>query len=136
MVIITDEQVEAWAKGFRATGIDLDNLEKVVREIAETIVFACMEFEKAMEQVAKIAQAGLAETTNEIEAFEALEKEAALWDFPTARDRKTAREKRRAIERATVARFRQYRTRESTWATRKRTGPRRREWRGPQKENR
>ena len=51
MVIITDEQVEAWAKGFRAAGIDLDNLEKVVQEIAETIVFVCMEFEKAMEQV-------------------------------------------------------------------------------------
>ena len=61
MVIITDEQVEAWAKGFRAMGIDLDNLEKVIREIAETIIYACMEFEKAMEQVANIARAGLIE---------------------------------------------------------------------------
>lgn len=49
-------------------------------------------------------------------------------DFPTARDRKAAREKRRAMEQATAARFRQYRAGESAWATQKRTGPRRQEW--------
>lgn len=53
------------------------------------------------------------------------------WDFTTAWDRKEAREKRQAVERATAARFRQYRARESTWAAQKRTGQRRREWRGP-----
>ena len=57
-------------------------------------------------------------------------------DVPTAWDRKEAREKQRAVERAAAARFRQYRTRKSTWATQKRTGPRRREWRGPWRENR
>lgn len=55
-------------------------------------------------------------------------------DITTAWDRKEAREKQRAVERAASSRFRQYRTRESTWATRKRTGQRRREWRGPCKE--
>ncbi len=135
MVIITDEQVEAWARGFRAAGIDLDNLEKVVREIAETIIFACMEFEKAMEQVAKIAQAGLAAAAKELEELEAVREKAELLELPTARDRKAAREKRRAMEQATAARFRQYRVGESAWAAQKRTGPRRREWRGPWKEN-
>ena len=53
------------------------------------------------------------------------------WDFTTAWDRKEAREKRQTVERATAARFRQYRARESTWAAQKRTGQRRREWRGP-----
>ena len=131
MVIITDEQVEAWAKGFRAAGIDLDNLKKVVREIAETIVFVCMELEKAMEQVAEIAQAALLTAAKGLEELEAAREKAALLELPTARDRKAAREKRRAMEQATAARFRQYRARESTWAAQKRTGQRRREWRGP-----
>lgn len=55
-------------------------------------------------------------------------------DVPAAWDRKEAREKQRAVERAAASRFRQYRARESTWAAQKRTGQRRREWRGPWKE--
>lgn len=51
-------------------------------------------------------------------------------DVPAAWDRKEAREKQRAVERAAASRFRQYRARESTWAAQKRTGQRRREWRG------
>lgn len=135
VVVITDEQAEAWARGFRATGVDLDNLEKVIREIAETIVFVCMEFEKAMEQVANIVRTGLVAAANELEELETVRKEAALWKPSTVRDRKMSREKRQAVERATAARFRQYKAIESAWAAQKRTGPRRREWRGPWKEN-
>lgn len=51
-------------------------------------------------------------------------------DVPTAWDRKEAREKQRAVERAAASRFRQHKSRESAWAARKRTGQRRREWRG------
>ena len=132
---ITDEQVEAWARGFRAAGIDLDNLEKVIREIAETVIFACMEFEKAMEQVTNITRAGLVAAANELEELEAVRKEAAPLKLPTARDRKAAREKQRAVERAAVSWFCQYTARESAWAARKMNDPRRREWRGPWKEN-
>lgn len=57
-------------------------------------------------------------------------------DVPTAWDRKEAREKRRAEDRATASRFRQYKAGEGTWGARKRIGPRRREWRGPWRENR
>ena len=40
MVVITDEQAEAWARGLRAAGVDPDGLMKVVREIAEAAVIA------------------------------------------------------------------------------------------------
>ena len=53
------------------------------------------------------------------------------WDFTTAWDRKEAREKLRAVERETASRFRQCKARESAWTARKRTGQRKREWRGP-----
>ena len=56
-------------------------------------------------------------------------------DLPTVWDRKEAREKRRAVERATASRFRQHKARESGWTAQKRTGQRRREWRGSWKEN-
>lgn len=56
-------------------------------------------------------------------------------DITTAWDRKEAREKQQAVERAAASRFRQYRVRESAWSERKRTGKRRREWRGPWRES-
>jgi len=62
------------------------------------------------------------------------EEKDELLNFPTARDRKEARQKRRAVERATVSHFRQYKARETAWTMQKRTGPRRREWRGPWRE--
>lgn len=52
-------------------------------------------------------------------------------DLATIQERKEAREKLRAAERECASRFRQYRAKESAWATRKRTGQRQREWRGP-----
>ena len=55
----------------------------------------------------------------------------ALSDLTTARDRKEAREKRRAVERETASRFRWCKARENAWAARKRTRPRLRVWRGP-----
>lgn len=55
----------------------------------------------------------------------------AFFGLATAWDRKELREKQRAVERETASRFRQYKAGENAWATRKRTGPRRREWRGP-----
>ena len=135
MVVITDEQAEAWARGLRAAGVDPDGLMKVVREIAEAAVIAYMELEKVMEQVANIARAGLIEAANELEEFEDLERELKMLDRPTAWDRKKARERRRAAEREAASRFRQYKASEKAWSARKRTGPRRREWRGPWKES-
>lgn len=56
-------------------------------------------------------------------------------DFKTAWDRKEARGKLRAVERENASRFRQRKAGESAWAVQKRTGQRKREWRGPWKEN-
>ena len=55
-------------------------------------------------------------------------------DITTAWDRKEARGKLRAVERENASRFRQRKARESTWAVQKRTGQRKREWRGPWRE--
>ena len=55
--------------------------------------------------------------------------------FKTAWDRKEARGKLRAVERENASRFRQRKARESAWAVQKRTGQRKREWRGPWRGN-
>lgn len=132
---LTDEQVDAWKRAFELAGVDLNALGECLVKLAKAAAIAYMEFEKAMEQVANIVRAGLIEAANELEEFEALEGELKKLNLPTAREKKEAREKRSAAERATVSRFRQYKASESTWSARKRTGPRRREWRGPWKEN-
>lgn len=135
VVDITNEAAEAWERVLSAAGIEMDMIEKILREIAEAAIITYMELEKAMVQVANIARAGLVEAANELEEFEALRKEAVLFNPPTARDRKAAREKQRAIEQAATSRFRQYKASERAWSAQKRSGPRRREWRGPRKEN-
>ncbi len=55
-------------------------------------------------------------------------------DIKTAWDREEAREKLRAVERENASRFRQRKVGESAWTARKRTGQRKREWRGPWRE--
>ena len=132
---LTDEQVEAWKRAFELAGVDLDALGECLLKIAKALTIAYMELEKAMEQVANIARAGLIEAASELEEFEDLERELKMLDRPTAWDRKKARERRRAAEREAASHFRQYKASEKAWSARKRTGPRRREWRGPWKEN-
>lgn len=132
---LTDEQEKAWKRAFELAGVDLDALGECLLKIAKALTIMYMEFEKAMEQVANIARAGLIEAASELEEFEDLERELKMLGRPTAWDRKKARERRRAAERETVSRFRQYKASEKAWSARKRTGPRRREWRGPWKEN-
>ncbi len=58
------------------------------------------------------------------------EEKGEFFDIKTAWDRKEAREKRRAVERETASRFRQHKARAIAWTVRKRTNPRKREWRG------
>ena len=132
---LTDKQKEEWAQALCVAGVDLDALGECLLKIAKDLTIMYMEFEKAMEQVANIARAGLIETASEPEEFEDLERELKMLDRPTAWDRKKARERRRAAEREAVSRFRQYKVSEKAWSAQKRTGPRRREWRGPWKEN-
>lgn len=132
---LTDEQVEAWKRAFELAGVDLNELGECLLKIAKALTIAYMEFEKAMEQVANIVRAGLIEMERELEKFEVLEKKGEFLELPTARDQEEAREKQRAAEREAASRFRQYKASEKAWSAQKRTGPRRREWRGPWKEN-
>lgn len=132
---LTDEQAKAWKRTFELAGVDLDELGECLLKIAKALTIMYMEFEKAMEQVANIARAGLIETASELEEFEDLERELKMLDRPTAWDRKKVRERRHAAEREAASRFRQYKASEKAWSAQKRTGPRRREWHGPWKEN-
>lgn len=104
---LTDEQAEAWKRAFELAGVDLDALGECLLKIAKALTIAYMELEKAMEQVANIARAGLIEAASELEEFEDLERELKMLDRPTAWDRKKARERRRAAEREAASRFRQ-----------------------------
>lgn len=56
-----------------------------------------------------------------------------LLDLTTTWERKEAREKLRVVEQDTASRFRQYKASERNWSAQKRTGQRKREWRGPLK---
>lgn len=85
---LTDEQVEAWKRAFELAGVDLDALGECLLKIAKALTIAYMELEKAMEQVANIARAGLIEAASELEEFEDLERELKMLDRPTAWDRK------------------------------------------------
>lgn len=131
---LTDKQKEEWAQALCVAGVEAGVIAKVLREIAVSVIIMCIEFEKAMEQVANIARAGLIEAASEREEFEDLERELKMLDRPTAWDRKKARERRRAAEREAASRFRQYKASEKAWSARKRIGKRRREWRGPYRE--
>lgn len=130
---LTDEQVKAWKQAFELAGVDVETMGECLLKIAKAMVITCIEIGKAMQQVANIIRKSLPEAIRELEELEALEKKAIL-DSTTARDRKKARERRQAVEQANAARFRQYRTRETARAVKKRTGPRGREWRGPYRE--
>lgn len=133
-----------------------DEIDGLLREIDSLL--REQEMELAMEAIAGYAEAETREIMKEA-------REMALWkgcsleevigaimnavagcaspeklkgdflDLKTAWDREEVREKLRAVERENASRFRQRKTRESAWAARKRTGQRRREWRGPWRGN-
>lgn len=90
---------------------------------------------KAIQDFGNGLKAALAPLLGEPDYLEAIGPGEPL-DVPTVWDRKKAREKQKAVERAASSRFRQHKARESAWIAQKRTGARRREWRGPWKENR
>lgn len=117
-------QAEEEMQGVKAEE-EMQGAKKVVLTFAEKAGIA---LEEAIGAILKALGAG-----GEIPELE--EEKGEPLNFPTARDRKEARQKRRAVERATVSHFRQYRARETAWTMQKRTGPRHREWRGPWKEN-
>lgn len=83
--------------------------------------------EEVMEAIVKAILGGHAKPGNTRRTLNKL-------DLARIRKRKKEQKKARTMERENVSRFRQYQDRERVWTTRKRTGQRRREWRGPWKE--
>lgn len=135
---LTDEEVKAWMRVFELAGVDVDELGEFLLKIVKTIIHTAGEFNQAMQRVVELASQASAQTVEEQDAddpvaelLRALEEYVERDMTPTARKLWGRRERRRAVKMAGDVRFRQYKARESAWATQKRTGNRRREWRGP-----
>lgn len=140
-ILIADELDESGVGAMaRAIGYLADCMERETREIEEVARMIAERMGVSMEaaegMVLNVLQrdaGGLRECLEELNSlFDGDSGQTGEFlDLTTAWDRKEAREKLRAIERENASRFRQRKTRESTWAVQKRTGQRKREWRGP-----
>ena len=120
-----DERVQVWMRVFELARIDEETLAEVLKEIADSIQIA---FEKMIDEVISLCRPVS-------EMLEEMEK-CGVFDYEqTARKKKRQRERRMVAKRSNTASFRQYKAKETAWRTQKRTGARRREWRGPWKES-
>ena len=131
---MTVEEEKAWKRAFELAGIDVVKLGEIIRAAVQEIVRVWNDFDREMQAVATLANNMLAQTQEEVSLEEVVKRYIFGYE-PTARKKKRERDRRRAVEQATASRFRQYKAKESAWAAQKRTGQRRREWRGPWKEN-
>ena len=114
---------------------ELDQLEEILKNAGEATAMRWKEFEIAMKRIVKIAGMGAEEIESQPEKLADLKKKKDRLAPPAALDRKEARKKQCAVEEETVSRLRQYRAKKNCRAAGKRTGPRRREGRGPGEEN-
>lgn len=120
-----DERVQAWMRAFELAGIDEETLAEVLKKIADSIQVA---FEKLIDEVISLCRPVS-------EMLEEMEK-CGVFDYEqTARKKRQQRDRRMVAKRSNAASFRQYKAKETAWRTQKRTGARRREWRGPWKES-
>lgn len=108
-------------------------IEEVARMIAERTGVSMEEAEGMVLNVLQRDAGGTRECLEELNRLFDGDggQKGEFLDLTTAWDRKEAREKLRAIEQEAACRFRQHKARESAWTARKRTGQRKREWRGP-----
>lgn len=140
-ILIADELDESGV-GAMARAIEYlaDCMEREAREIEEVARMIAertgVSMEAAEGMVLNVLQRDAGGTRECLEELNRLfdgdgGQKGEFLDLTTAWDRKEAREKLRAIEREAACRFRQHKARESAWTARKRTGQRKREWRGP-----
>lgn len=124
---------------------------RIIAELAGHAEDVAREFEEASRLLAERSSASVEEAAgailntlqrNECGAKETIEAINNLAEELQVRVKRkgnlgphTKRKKQIAAERATAHHFRQYKGRENTWGTKKRTGKRWREWRGPWKDN-
>ena len=112
---------------------EMREIEEVARMIAERMGVSMEAAEGMVLNVLQRNAGGLREWLEELNGLldEGNRQMGEFLDITTAWDRKEARGKLRAVERENATRFRQRKARESEWTARKRTGQRKREWRGP-----
>ena len=115
---------------------EMREIEEVARMIAERMGVSMEAAEGMVLNALQRNEGGLRECLEELNGLldEGNRQMEEFLDITTAWDRKEARGKLRAVERENASRFRQRKARESTWAVQKRTGQRKREWRGPWRE--
>lgn len=116
-----NDLAKALAQAFEQAGCGLMKILELFMQLDEAMRIAAKEAEKAL----------ITPPMGYEESLEELEKSGAFDYEQTARKKKRERDRRQAIERGNAARFRQYRVTETAWRARKRTGARRREYRGP-----
>lgn len=122
---MTDEQIQAWRKALAAAGYDPIKVAETIERFNEAIRILAEELAKALNVIFN----GLAESLEELE-------KCGVFDYEqTARKKRQQRDRRMVAKRSNAASFRQYKAKETAWRTQKRTGARRREWRGPWKES-
>lgn len=114
----------------------LREIAEVARMIAERTGVSMEAAEGMVLNVLQRNAGGLRECLEELNGLldEGNRQMGEFLDITTAWDRKEARGKLRAVERENASRFRQRKAGESAWAVQKRTGQRKREWRGPWRE--
>lgn len=116
---------------------DLADGDKIVKAGITFAKKAAVTLEEAIQAILDALQKAAEWTQTVFEQYtinlEEQEEQKPL-DIKTERGRKEARERRQTVDQANAARFRQYRTRETARAVKKRTGPRGREWHGPWRE--
>lgn len=143
-ILIADELDESGVGAMeRAIGYLADCMERETRKIEEAARMIAertgVSMEAAEGMVLDVLQrdaGGLRECLEERNSLfdEDGGQKGEFLDLTTAWDREEMREIRRAQDRETDFRFRQYQTKGNCWAVQKRTGARRREWRGAWKE--
>lgn len=116
---------------------EMREIEEVARMIAERMGVSMESAEGMVLNVLQRNVGGMWECLEELNGLldEGNRQIGEFSNITTAWDRKEVREKLRAVERENASWFRQRKASERAWSAQKRSGPRRREWRGAWKEN-
>lgn len=117
---MTDEQIRAWGLALKLVGLDPVEVAETLRQLDEAMRILV----EVAEQACNMTLTGFAESLEE------LEKRGAFDHEQTTRKKKRERDRRMVAKRSNAASFRQYKAKEAAWRTQKRTGARRREYRG------
>lgn len=118
---MTDEQKWAWEWALKWAGYDPVKVAETIQRFNEAMRIIAEELAKALNVI----------FNGPAESLEELDKRGVFDQEQTTRKKKRERDRRMVAKRSNAASFRQYKAKETAWRTQKRTGARRREYRGP-----